>query len=126
MRSLLFVPGHSEKMMAKSLGSGADVLIFSGGIGENAAAIRAQICAGLDKLGIAIDKEANEREGHDARQVGTSSIPVWVVPTDEELLIARDEDAVRQILRTQGVQGKVNVVLTIIDQKNIDFIYVHD
>ncbi len=70
--------------------NGADVLIFTGGIGENAAAIRAQICAGLDNLGIAVDREANERDSHDARQIGTSSIPVWVVPTDEELLIARD------------------------------------
>jgi acetate kinase len=70
--------------------NGADVLIFSGGIGENAAAIRAQICDGLGNLGIAIDKEANEQESHGARQVGSSSIPVWVVPTDEELLIARD------------------------------------
>lgn len=70
--------------------NGADVLIFAGGIGENAAAIRAQICAGLDRLGIAIDKEANERAGHEPRQIGDSPIPVWVVPTDEELLIARD------------------------------------
>ena len=70
--------------------NGADVLIFAGGIGENSAAIRAQICAGLDNLGIAVDKEANERESRDPRQIGTSPIPVWVVPTDEELLIARD------------------------------------
>ena len=70
--------------------NGADVLIFAGGIGENAATIRAQICAGLDNLGIRIDRDANERDSHDARRIGTSSIPVWVVPTDEELLIARD------------------------------------
>jgi acetate kinase len=37
-----------------------------------------------------IDKDANERESHGPRQIGVSSIPVWVVPTDEELLIARD------------------------------------
>lgn len=70
--------------------NGADVLIFSGGIGENASTIRAEICAGLDGLGIAIDREANERDSHEPRQIGSSSIPVWVVPTDEELLIARD------------------------------------
>jgi acetate kinase len=70
--------------------NGADVLIFAGGIGENAAAIRAQICKGLDNLGIAVETEANERQSHDPRQIGTSRIPVWVVPTDEELLIARD------------------------------------
>jgi acetate kinase len=70
--------------------NGADVLIFAGGIGENSPAIRAEICTGLGNLGIAIDREANELDGHDARQIGTSSTPVWVVPTDEELLIARD------------------------------------
>jgi acetate kinase len=70
--------------------NGADVLIFTGGIGENAAAIRARICEGLGNLGIAIDRELNESSARDARAIGTSKIPVWVVPTDEELLIARD------------------------------------
>lgn len=70
--------------------NGADVLIFSGGIGENAAAIRAQICEGLDRLGIAVDPGANESDSHEPRQIGSSSVQVWVVPTDEELLIARD------------------------------------
>jgi acetate kinase len=69
---------------------GADVLIFTGGIGENAAVIRARICEGLGSLGIAVDPEANERDSRDAREIGSSKIPVWVVPTDEELLIARD------------------------------------
>ncbi len=70
--------------------NGADVLIFAAGIGENAAAIRAEICEGLDGLGIAIDAPANERDSHEPRQIGFSSIPVWVVPTNEEVLIARD------------------------------------
>jgi len=70
--------------------NGTDVLIFTGGIGENAAAIRARICEGLGNLGIAVDAEANLRDSRDAREIGGSQIPVWVVPTDEELLIARD------------------------------------
>jgi acetate kinase len=70
--------------------NGADALIFTGGIGENAAAIRARICDGLGSLGIAVDPEANARDSKSARQIGSSSIPVWVVPTNEELLIARD------------------------------------
>lgn len=70
--------------------NGADVLIFTGGIGENASVIRAQICDGLSNLGIALDPAANERESKDPREIGSSPIPVWVVPTDEELLIARD------------------------------------
>jgi acetate kinase len=70
--------------------NGADVLIFAGGIGENAPAIRTEICAGLDNLGITVDREANEQAGKEPRQIGFGSVPVWVVPTDEELLIARD------------------------------------
>jgi acetate kinase len=69
---------------------GADVLIFTAGIGENAAVIRARICEGLGNLGIAVDPAANARDSRDAREIGSSKIPVWVVPTDEELLIARD------------------------------------
>ena len=70
--------------------NGADALIFAGGIGENSAAIRAGICEGMDGLGIAIDRSANESESHEPREIGSSPIKVWVVPTDEELLIARD------------------------------------
>ena len=70
--------------------NGADVLIFTGGIGENAAVIRARICEGLGSLGIAVDPEANTLDSRDAREIGNSKIPIWVVPTDEELLIARD------------------------------------
>jgi acetate kinase len=70
--------------------NGADALIFTGGIGENAGAIRAKICAGLSELGIAVDPAANESASRDARRIGDARIPVWVVPTDEELLIARD------------------------------------
>ena len=70
--------------------NGADVLIFTGGIGENASVIREQICAGLGNLGIAIDGAANERASQEAREIGSSKVAVWVVPTNEELLIARD------------------------------------
>ena len=70
--------------------NGADALIFTGGIGENAAEIRAQICAGLGNLGIEIDPVRNERPSKEDREIGSSKIPVWVVPTDEELMIARD------------------------------------
>lgn len=52
--------------------------------------IRAGICEGLDGLGIAVDKSANESDSHEAREIGSSAVKVWVVPTDEELLIARD------------------------------------
>ena len=72
--------------------NGADVLIFTGGIGENAPAIRAQICANLDTLGISIDSAKNDpAAGKETNITGEGSrTQVWVIPTNEELLIARD------------------------------------
>jgi acetate kinase len=72
--------------------NGADAVVFAGGIGENSATIRARICEGLDWLGIAIDDAKNDSlpggEGRIDR--ANSRVQVWVIPTDEELLIARD------------------------------------
>jgi acetate kinase len=70
--------------------NGADALIFTAGIGENSAEIRARICEGLTGLGISIDASANAAERREARQIGQGPTAVWVVPTQEELLIARD------------------------------------
>ena len=65
---------------------------FAGGIGENSAEVRARICTGLDWLGIALDPARNAAttgtEGRIDRE--GSRLEVWVIPTDEELLIARD------------------------------------
>lgn len=72
--------------------NGADAIVFTGGVGENAAAIRAQICAEMEGLGIRIDHAANDAAaGKEARiSVADSPVQVWVIPTNEELLIARD------------------------------------
>jgi acetate kinase len=73
--------------------NGADAIVFTGGIGENSPEIRARICAGLDFLGIAIDpdKNAGALGGREAEVSAASSrLKVWVIPTNEELLIARD------------------------------------
>jgi acetate kinase len=72
---------------------GADAVVFTGGIGENAAAVRAAIAAGLGWFGAEIDPERNAaaiggREGRIDREGGR--LELWVIPTDEELLIARD------------------------------------
>jgi len=72
---------------------GADAIVFSGGIGENAPEIRARICAGMEWTGLTVDPERNEalvggREGRFS--VDGAALEAWVVPTDEELLIARD------------------------------------
>jgi acetate kinase len=73
--------------------NGADALLFSGGIGENSPEIRARICADLSWMGIAIDVERNAEltAGKEGRfDAPGSRVELWVVPTDEELLIARD------------------------------------
>jgi acetate kinase len=72
---------------------GADAVVFTGGIGENAAAVRAAIASGLGWFGAEIDPERNAaatggREGRIDREGGR--LELWVIPTDEELLIARD------------------------------------
>jgi len=72
---------------------GADAVVFAGGIGENAPEIRAEICQGLRWMGVDLDDTANAAmvngaEGRITTQA--SRLAVWVIPTDEELLIARD------------------------------------
>jgi acetate kinase len=81
--------------------NGADALLFTGGIGENSPEIRRMICEGLDALGIELDETTNEEHRDDARRTGSGSIPVWVIPTNEELLIARDTARV-SAARTKG------------------------
>jgi acetate kinase len=73
--------------------NGADALIFTGGIGENAAFIRQRICTNLEWLGIEIDEHLNhEKIGGKEGEISTkkSRVKVMVIPTNEELLIARD------------------------------------
>ena len=68
-------------------------MVFTGGIGENSAEIRRRICEGLEWLGLEIDADRNAamlsgREGPISRE--GSRLGAYVIPTDEELLIARD------------------------------------
>jgi acetate kinase len=71
---------------------GADAVIFTGGVGENAPEIRARICDGLGWAGLEIDKDQNAQTVGREGQISTadSRLQAWVIPTDEELLIARD------------------------------------
>ncbi|HEU0053116.1 MAG TPA: acetate kinase [Longimicrobium sp.] len=72
---------------------GADAICFAGGVGENSPAVRAQICQELEWAGIAVDDAANRATagGREGRISPEGAKPeVWVIPTDEELLIARD------------------------------------
>lgn len=72
--------------------NGADAVIFTGGIGENAPEIRARACRALDALGIRLDEERNRAAV--GREMDLSAegarTRVWVIPTNEELLIARE------------------------------------
>jgi len=71
---------------------GADAVAFTGGIGENSPAIRETTCNGLECLGIHIDRERNEKLNGTEARVSTddSRVAVYIVPTDEEMVIARD------------------------------------
>ncbi|MGH3596371.1 MAG: acetate kinase [Mycobacterium sp.] len=70
----------------------ADVLSFTAGIGENAAAVRRDALSGMATLGIELDEQRNLQAGTGARRISTDASPiaVLVIPTDEELAIARD------------------------------------
>jgi acetate kinase len=72
---------------------GIDVLVFTGGIGEHAAEIRARVCARAAWLGIRLDPAANAA-GAARLHAADSAVAVWMVPADEEAVIARQASAV--------------------------------
>jgi len=65
---------------------GLDMLIFTGGIGENSAVIRERICHGLGFIGIELDKQKND---NNELHISTGKVSVRVIKTNEELMIAR-------------------------------------
>ena len=71
---------------------GVDALCFTGGIGENAALIREKVCAGLDYMGLNIDPTKNNKRGSHARDISTNGSKgrIFVIPTNEEYVIAND------------------------------------
>jgi acetate kinase len=73
--------------LASSMG-GLDALVFTAGIGENSPRIRAMISERLAWLGVKIDAGANASKAYDISQVD-SKVPVFVVPTNEEMMIAK-------------------------------------
>lgn len=69
---------------------GADAIVFTGGIGEKGKEVRAQVCEGLEDLGIAIDRVKNDvAEGEMSVHSDTSRTQIWRIPTNEELIVAR-------------------------------------
>jgi acetate kinase len=81
--------------LAAALG-GLDALVFTGGVGENAAPIRAQICRALAWLGLELDEAANAQNGP-LITTSASRLATYVVPTDEELVIARHTAALLKL-----------------------------
>jgi acetate kinase len=73
---------------------GADAIVFTGGIGENGVQVRQAICAGLDELGIVLDDGKNTAaKGEVTIHADCSRIQLWVVPTNEEIVVARQTKA---------------------------------
>lgn len=97
--------GHADASLAldvyvaeirRQLGSmlvalgGADAIVFTGGIGENGKKIRARICDGLSELGIDLDVAKNEAAKGEMRlDANGSRAQIWIIPTNEELVVAR-------------------------------------
>lgn len=77
--------------------NGVDAIVFTAGIGENAANVREAVAEGLTFLGLEIDKEANDVRGEE-RIISTpdSKVKLLLIPTDEELMIARDVEALKK------------------------------
>jgi acetate kinase len=92
--------GRELGSLAAALG-GVDAIVFTGGIGENAAAIRARVCRDAAWLGASLDDTANDAGGPRISHTG-SGVAVWVLPTNEELMIA---DHTRQVLGLNGATG---------------------
>ena len=70
--------------------NGADAVVFTGGIGENSARMRQAVCANLDWFGIQLDEAANSVARGEARlDAAGSRVQIWIMPTNEEIIVAR-------------------------------------
>jgi acetate kinase len=80
---------------------GADAIVFAGGIGENAGHIRQMVVDGLSALGVKLDYDKNNVRGEEALlSTPDSSMEVWLIPTNEEVMLARD--AYKDLLRANA------------------------
>ena len=85
-RIIKYVGAYAAEM------GGVDIIVFTGGVGENQTGVRENVCAPLAFMGVEIDKELNARTRGTETVISTaaSRVKVCVIPTDEELMIARD------------------------------------
>ncbi len=73
---------------------GVDAILFTAGVGENSAEMRARICKGLEYMGVKLDEEKNKVRGKEAViSADDSKVKIFVIPTNEELMIAMDTAA---------------------------------
>jgi acetate kinase len=79
--------GRELGSLAAALG-GLDALVFTAGIGEHAAEIRSRVCTNARWLGVVLDEDANAKGGPRLSAIG-SAVSAWMIPTDENLMIAR-------------------------------------
>lgn len=79
---------------------GADAIVFTGGIGENSVRIREHVCRNMEWAGIRLDQDANGNvDGESCISHSESKVQIWVVPTNEELVVARQSV---EVLEQQG------------------------
>jgi acetate kinase len=91
-----------EQRITKYIGAyaaemgGVDIVVFTGGVGENQTGLRAKVCEPLEFMGIKLNQEVNAvtRGTETVISSADSKVKVVVVPTDEELMIARDTEAI--------------------------------
>lgn len=98
-RAILGLEAYEQRII-KYIGAyaaemgGVDIIVFTGGVGENQTGLRADVCAPLAFMGVELDLEANKTRGEEVViSKPSSKVTVVVVPTDEELMIARDTAA---------------------------------
>ena len=73
---------------------GVDAIVFTAGIGENSMELREQICQGLEYMGVKMDTEKNKVRGKETDvSAAGSKVKIFVIPTNEELMIAMDTAA---------------------------------
>ena len=69
---------------------GADVIVFTAGVGENSASFREEICKDMEWAGIKLDSERNDTRDEAKISADDSKVAIWTIPTDEELMVVRD------------------------------------
>jgi acetate kinase len=75
--------------------NGVDVIVFTGGVGENQCSLRQRVCDQLSYLGVKVDSELNQSRGEEVLiSTPDSKVKVVVIPTDEEMMIAKDTEEI--------------------------------